>query len=168
MNHEARSVPAPYKTEKVIVLHDWIDQNGHMNVAYYLMAFDHAIGDVYEDIGIDYDRVAETGITTFAVDNHITYQNEVFANNRLRIETQLIAYDQKRWHWFQSMYHAEKNYLVATCEWLVLCMDLKARKVVTHMPEPLWQRTMAVGEKHSSLPRPPEVGRFVSLQSKRR
>jgi len=157
-----------YCTEKVVVLHDWIDQNGHMNVAYYLMAFDHAIGDVFEDIGIEYDNVAQTGISTFAVENHITYQNEVFANDRLRIETQLLGYDDKRWHWFQQMYHAEKGYLAATCEWLVLCMDLKARKVVQIMPPKLLAKTQEVAKGHSRLPYPPEAGRFISIKNKRR
>jgi acyl-CoA thioester hydrolase len=163
-----RPVPVPYENLNVVVLHDWIDQNGHMNVAYYLMAFDHAIGDVYGDIGIDYDDVARTGISTFAVDNHITYQNEVFANDRLRIETQLLGHDAKRWHWFQSMYHAERNYLAATCEWLVLCMDLKARKVVDKMPENLYARSQAVWQRHRDLAPPPEAGRFLSIKNKRR
>ncbi len=162
-----KPVPAPFVTEKVIVLRDWIDQNGHMNVAYYLMAFDHGIAEVFEDIGIDYDHVEKTGITTFAVENHITYQGEVFAGDRLRIETQLVAHDSKRWHVFQHMYHAKKNELAATGEWLVLCIDYHARKV-REMPPALLARTQAIFERHRSLKKPVEVGRFVSLSNKRR
>lgn len=164
----SREMPAaPFVTEKVIVRPEWIDENGHMNVAYYLMAFDHAIGEVFGDVGIQYDKVAETGVSTFAVENHITYQGEVFQGDRLRIESQLLGHDAKRWHWFQSMYHAEKNYLAATIEWLVLCIDLKVRKVREMLPL-LAARTDEIAARHAMLPYPPEAGRVISLQNRRR
>ena len=34
------------------VLEDWIDYNGHMNVAYYVMAFDHGVDQFMHQIGI--------------------------------------------------------------------------------------------------------------------
>ena len=35
-----------------IVLSDWIDINQHMNVAYYVLAFDLAIDDLWATFGI--------------------------------------------------------------------------------------------------------------------
>ena len=34
---------------KMTVLPEWIDHNGHMNVAFYVLAFDVATDTVYED-----------------------------------------------------------------------------------------------------------------------
>lgn len=34
------------------VIPEWIDYNGHMNVAYYVLAFDHATDRLLEEIGI--------------------------------------------------------------------------------------------------------------------
>ena len=33
----------PFKSKNRKVLKEWIDNNGHMNVAYYTLAFDEAI-----------------------------------------------------------------------------------------------------------------------------
>ena len=34
------------------VLESWIDYNGHMNVAYYVMAFDHGVDQFMQQMGI--------------------------------------------------------------------------------------------------------------------
>ena len=36
-----------------VVLPEWIDINGHMNVAYYVLAFDHATDAFFDYIGLD-------------------------------------------------------------------------------------------------------------------
>jgi len=41
--------PFLFETE---VKPEWIDYNGHMNVAYYVLAFDHAIDDFYGRLGL--------------------------------------------------------------------------------------------------------------------
>jgi len=44
---------APLEFSDQQVLPEWIDFNGHMNVAYYVMAFDHGVDGLtsYLDIG---------------------------------------------------------------------------------------------------------------------
>jgi len=161
------SPPTPYESNRLRVLPGWIDGNGHMNVAYYLLAFDQAFDEVYEALDISFGALAGTGISTMAAENHLTYQGEVFEGNPLRITSQLLAFDAKRFQWFQCMYHAEKGYLAATCEWMVLCVDLTARRVA-EFPADLQARLGKVLAAHASLPLPPEAGRAVSLKSRRR
>ena len=36
------SIAGPWEIHQARVLPEWIDYNGHMNVAYYVLAFDHA------------------------------------------------------------------------------------------------------------------------------
>ncbi|HUF55664.1 MAG TPA: thioesterase family protein, partial [Thermohalobaculum sp.] len=43
---------APVRTAERAVPPEWIDYNGHMNVAYYTMAFDNALDEVYAALGI--------------------------------------------------------------------------------------------------------------------
>ena len=50
MSAEPSPIPAPYINETQSVLSEWIDMNGHMNIAYYLTAFDRA----FEDQGFEY------------------------------------------------------------------------------------------------------------------
>ncbi len=43
-----------------IVRPDWIDYNGHMNVAYYVLAFDLAIDALWARIGITDEYIRDT------------------------------------------------------------------------------------------------------------
>jgi len=108
-----------------------------------------------------------TATSTFAAEMHITFQGEVFEGDRLRITSQLIAMDAKKFHWFQAMYHAEKGYLAATCEWMILFIDMTQRRV-TEMPAATREHLERVLAAHATLPRPPEVGRQIDLQNRRR
>ena len=40
----------PFRTKNQTVLAEWIDYNGHMNVAYYTLAFDKALDFFFEDV----------------------------------------------------------------------------------------------------------------------
>ena len=49
-NDVSFELSGPYKTRKQQVLPEWIDYNGHMNVAYYTLAFDKSLDFFFEDI----------------------------------------------------------------------------------------------------------------------
>lgn len=123
-------IRAPFETDRVSVRPEWIDYNGHMNVAYYIRAFDEAFDEIYLVMGVDGDAIRRTGISTFTAEMHITYQREVKEGDRLRITTQLIDFDAKRMHFIQCMFHADQGYLAATDEWLIMCVDLTQRKAI--------------------------------------
>ena len=155
-------IPAPLQLHQESVRPEWIDYNGHMNVAYYVLAFDHAVDAFLDFIGMDEDYRKRTGGTTFSVDCHVTYQREVSDGDPLRFTSQLLAYDEKRIHHFHHMYHAEDGFLAATCEWLSLHVDLEARRVVP-MGADIATRLAATLQSHKDLPRPAEAGRGIAM-----
>jgi acyl-CoA thioester hydrolase len=159
-------IPTPYVSKSQSVLADWIDFNGHMNVAYYLKAFDQGFDEAYDRGGLAIEQLKQTNGSTFVAELHLTYQQEVMEGDPLRITTQLVAFDAKRMHWFQSMYHGRAGYLSATAEWLILYVDLSLRKVAT-MPDDLQRRLSAIREAHFQLPTPPEVGRRIDITNRR-
>jgi acyl-CoA thioester hydrolase len=154
-------IEAPFERHSAVVLPEWIDYNGHMNVAYYLLAFDHASDAFFDYLGLDAAHREATGGSTFAADIHLTYQREVHEGDPLRFTSQLLGFDDKRLRFFQSMYHAADGYLAATMEGLTLYVDL-ARRRVTPFPEEIITRLEAVFTAHRSLPLPPEAGRVVA------
>jgi len=91
------------------VLSEWIDINGHMNVAYYVLAFDRAVDTLWTELGITSDYIEACKCSTFAVECHVTYQAELREDEPYLITSQILAYDEKRIHQFQRMYHAEKK-----------------------------------------------------------
>jgi acyl-CoA thioester hydrolase len=159
-------IPAPYVCDRHSVLKDWTDLNGHMNVAYYLTAFDQSFDEAYELIGITAQHLKQAGGTTFAAEAHVTYQRELVEGDPIRVTSQLIAFDAKRMHWIQCMYHRHHGFLAATAEWLVLYVDLGRRKVAS-MPEDLQQRLARIREAHGRLPRPAVTGRGIDIANRR-
>lgn len=141
---------------------EWIDINQHMNVAYYLLAFDLAVDDLWAKKGLDESYIQSGEGTTFAVEGHITYQRELLEDDPYVITAQIIAYDEKRLHQFQRMYHAEKGFLAATCEWMHLHMDPVARRVSPWRQDVL-ECFAELAEQHASLPLPAEAGRAIRV-----
>ncbi len=158
--------PAPLELRQGRVRPEWLDYNGHMNVAYYVLAFDHACDDFLDYIGMTDAYRARSGGTTFAAEMHVTYQREVVNGDPLRFTSQLLGFDEKRIHFILHMYHAEQGYLAATSEWMSLYVDLASRRVAA-MPVEIASRLAAIHATHKQLPRPPEAGRAMSLTGKR-
>lgn len=154
-------IEAPFDRHRAVVQPEWIDYNGHMNVAYYLLAFDHATDAFFDYLGLDAAHRQATGGSTFAGDIHLTYQREVRQGDPLRITSQLLGYDDKRLRFFQRMYHAEEGFLAATMESLSLYVDLNRRRVAL-FPEAISRRLAAVFAAHRGLPLPPEAGRVIA------
>ena len=145
-----------------VVRPEWIDYNGHMNVAYYLLAFDHATDAFFDYVGLDEGYRRRTGGSTFAVESHITYKCEVGEGDALRFTTQLLGYDAKRLHYIHHMYHADEGFLAAACEWLSLHVDLERRRV-SEMPEEIAGRLSALMAAQRDLPVPPEAGQAIRI-----
>jgi len=138
------------------VLPEWIDINGHMNVAYYVLAFDHGVDQLWNQLGITSKYVEATKCSTFAAECHITYQKELKESEAFRVTSQILAYDRKRIHQFQRMYHADENYLAATAEWMNLHVDLSSRRV-TPFPDTVLSALQEYTERQGVLARPDEA-----------
>jgi acyl-CoA thioesterase FadM len=79
-----------------VVKPEWIDVNGHMNVAYYVLAFDLAVDALWEGFGITAEYIKSSYGTTFAVESHVTYQQELMEGDPYIVTAQILAYDDKR------------------------------------------------------------------------
>jgi acyl-CoA thioester hydrolase len=62
------------------------------------------------------------------------------------------------------MYHAEDGYLAATNELMSLHVSEETRRGAPMAPEIL-ERLRAIQAAHDTLPRPPQVGRRLSLDA---
>jgi len=142
---------------------DWIDYNGHMNVAYYHMAFDRSTDRFLDTIGLGEDYLARESGSMFALEDHMTYQRELEKGDPLRITLQFLDFDEKRVHYFLRMYHADEGYLAATMEHLSIFIDMGMRRSA-RMPPEVHQALAVVFEEHRHLDRPEEVGRLMGIR----
>ncbi len=141
----------------------WIDYNGHMNMAFYNLAFDRALDHVYDELGIGADYVRNGGGSCFTAEIHVNYLQELMQDDPIRITFQLLDCDTKRLHFFESMYHATEGYLAATSEQMALHVDMATRRTAP-FPEPIQQAIERLMTTHRDLPRPPQVGRTMGIR----
>jgi len=145
---------------------DWIDSNGHMNLAYYVVVFDRATDRLYDVLGIGNAYREATGNSCFTLETHTLYEREVTVGERLRVNTTLLGVDAKRLHYFHEMFHAEEGHRVAAQELLVLHIDMRVRRAA---PFPAAEKNKIDAALITQGRRsPPEgVGRRISLGSRK-
>lgn len=159
------SIPAPLELHRESVRPEWIDYNGHMNVAFYVLAFDHATDAFLDYLGLDHGYKGRVEVTTFIADMNVTYVQEVAEGAPLRFTTQLLDFDEKKFRYFHSMYHAEEGFLAATNELLSLHIDLASRRVGV-MSEEILERLRSVHAAHAALETPAGAGRVLGMRRK--
>lgn len=141
----------------------WIDYNGHMNVAYYMLMFDRATDVLFDRLGLGAAYRQRTNHTLFVLEAHITYEREVKEGDMLRIATQLIDADAKRLHLFHTMYHEAEGYRAATNELLTLHVDL-AGPTARSFAAAERAAVDAMLDEHRRLGRPARLGRVIGIR----
>jgi acyl-CoA thioester hydrolase len=83
---------------RVAIQPDWIDFNGHLRDAYYVLALSFAIDGVMDDLGLDAGYRERTHCTLYTLELHIHYLHEIKSSDELRIATSVLDCDRKRIH----------------------------------------------------------------------
>jgi acyl-CoA thioester hydrolase len=144
------------------VLPQWIDANGHMNLAYYVVLFDQATDALYDVIGVGQAYRGETGNSTFTAETHTLYEREVRLGERVRVVPHLLGVDAKRLHYFHEMFHVEQGHRVAAQELIALHIDLRVRRVAP-FPSDLLTRLQEAVRLRGNEPLPQGVGRRIAM-----
>jgi acyl-CoA thioester hydrolase len=163
--HDLADIPTPFDSYRTEVRPEWIDYNGHMNVAYYVLAFDHGTDAFWDFLGIGESYLKRANNSTFALEGHVTYQGEVRLGDPLRITSQLLGFDAKRLHHFHRMFHAAEGYLAATLECVSLHVSLESRRGAP-FPDDRLALLARVKAAHDALGVPDEAGRSVGLRKR--
>ncbi|TCN20369.1 thioesterase family protein [Sinorhizobium americanum] len=143
---------------------DWIDYNGHLNMAYYHVLFNRAGDDAFDEIGIGAAYTNTHFLTSYSAEVHVCYVRELHFGQRVSATFRLLDYDEKRMHYYQELRHVD-GWLAATSEQLCLHIDMSGPKVVPFPPDILskLERVLANHAKHGV---PVRAGRKISIKRK--
>jgi acyl-CoA thioester hydrolase len=141
---------------------DWIDYNGHLNMAFYAVLFDRAIDEIIETWGMGPDYTARDKASIFTLEAHLTYLRELHVGEQVMVRSQLLDFDAKRTHFFQELHVVRDNALSAACEQLHMHIDMTTKRS-SPFPGPVLEKIAAMHERHSTLPVKPQVGHVMSI-----
>ena len=157
---------APIRTRARRVPAEWIDYNGHMNVAYYTMAFDNALDEIFDEyLGVGENLAREQRMGPMALQTQIHYLGELLEGTEIACDFQLLDADAKRIHFFVTMVNLETGAVAATYESLSMNVDLEARRSAPY-PERARNRIGRLLALHAALPRPPLAGNQLGIRRK--
>jgi acyl-CoA thioester hydrolase len=77
---------------------EWIDYNGHLRDAYYVVALSSAVDQVMDHLGLDAAYRERTQCTLYTLELHIHYLREIKASDELTVATSVLDFDSKRIH----------------------------------------------------------------------
>ena len=163
--NELLNIKAPLICPEEHVADDWIDYNGHMNMAFYNVAFDHGVDYLFDLVGVGADYAERGEGTCFTLEAHVTYLQELMQGDPLRVELQLLDFDSKRMHFFEQMYHGEQGFLAATSEQITMHVDMQSRRS-TPFPNTALANIEKIMAAHRGLERPAQVGHVIGIPHK--
>lgn len=142
---------------------EWLDWNRHMNLGYYVIAFDHATTAFCRQIGAAAEYTREKLGMYFVLECHVNYMKELTEGEPFRIRTQLLDHDGKRFHLFHTMYEPDGGATISTNELMVMNVDYVSRRSA---PWPAWamDRLNLIGSRHAVLPRPAHAGSVIGIR----
>lgn len=114
---------------------EYEDENGHMNMRYYLALFDDAGYSLIEMIGLSLDYHREHGTGGFDLEHHVHYLAEVAIGDQVTIYVRIVGRTAKRIHYLMFMLNDTQGKLAAIFECVNSFADLTVRKTAPYPPE---------------------------------
>ncbi|OLU16422.1 4-hydroxybenzoyl-CoA thioesterase [Pseudomonas sp. PA1(2017)] len=152
-------LPVTYTTA---VQADWVDYNGHLRDAYYLLICSFATDGLMDLIGLDEAGRARTGHTLYTLECHLNFLAEVKLGVEVQVRTQLLGHDRKRLHVHHLLERCDDETVVAESEQMLMNIDTLAGRSVPFDT----QVEVRVGELAATqidLPPSTHVGRTIGL-----
>lgn len=159
-------IAAPFLTTVMQIEPQWIDYNGHLNMAYYNVLFDRGIDQMWLELGIGPQYLKERNGSTFTAECHVRYLREVHLGDPVQVAVYLVEVDDKRLHTFEELRHATEGWLSATSENMTLHVDMAARKTAPFPPD-IAARIRNVAAAHAKVARPDGLGRNIAMPTKK-
>ncbi len=125
------------------------DHMGHMNVMWYVGKFDEATWNFFTGLGISPTFLRDNARGMAAVDQHITYFQELTAGDIITIRTRLVELAGKVIKFRHEMYNGETGETAAATDLIAVHMDTKTRKSTAFPDQIIANGAVRLGEQVS-------------------
>jgi acyl-CoA thioester hydrolase len=104
---------------------EWVDYNGHLRDAFYMLIYSLATDAFMDRIGLDDAGRRARQRTLYTLEAHISYLREIKEGAPVRVDARIIAHDKKRIHMYLEMFEGEGEgaHAVSACEQMLMHID---------------------------------------------
>ena len=127
---ENQKLSLPIKVSKGTVKEDWIDYNGHMNMAYYVQCFEESSDYLLENLNLGYRYAIEEQKGVFVIKCEIDYRKEIKLHENFIISLEELVCKGKKLIMGLKMLNTN-NETIAEYEILNLNVDFETKKSST-------------------------------------
>ena len=131
---ENQKLSLPIKVSQGTVKEDWIDYNGHMNMAYYVQCFEESSDFLLEHMDLGYRYAIEEQKGVFVIKCEINYRKEINLDENFIISLEELVCKGKKLIVGLKMFN-ENNETIADYKILNLNVDLETKKSITFSPK---------------------------------
>jgi acyl-CoA thioester hydrolase len=143
---------------------EWVDYNGHLRDAYYMLIFSFATDELIDMIGLPDAVRKERGRSIYTIEAHINYLHEIKEGARVRVDMRLLAHDAKRLHLYLEMFADEGEQPVAAGEQMLLHVDTSGPRSVAFDAD-IAARVRELADAHATLAAATYAGRMIGLSA---
>lgn len=145
---------------------EWVDYNGHLRDAYYLLIFSYASDAFMDLIGLDDAGRQASQRTIYTIETHLNYLLEVKQAGQYTVMSQILFSDNKRVRLFHNLINLDTSTIHATNEQALLHIDQTGPKVAVFNPD-VAEKVNALAQVQRDLPWPENAGRSISFGQKK-
>jgi acyl-CoA thioester hydrolase len=153
---------SPLVTWKGSILPEWVDYNGHLRDAFYLLIFSFAGDKLMDLIGLDDAGRKQHGHSLFTLESHINYLQEVGQADEVEATAQILGFDSKRLHVFLALHRQNDPAMRACSEQMWINVDTTKRRSVAFAAE-VDAQISYFAKAHELFPEPRYAGRVIQL-----
>ncbi|MDR5740607.1 MULTISPECIES: thioesterase family protein [unclassified Caballeronia] len=102
---------------------EWVDYNGHLRDAFYMLIYSLATDAFMDGIGLGDETRRARHRTLYTLEAHVTYLRELKEGAAVRVDVRVIAKDTKRIHLYLQMFEGEGVDAVSACEQMLMHID---------------------------------------------
>lgn len=149
-----------------VVREEWVDYNGHLRDAFYLLIFSFATDALIDRIGLDAATRQARARSIYTLEAHVNYLQEIKLGTAVRIDARVLAVDAKRMHLYMEMFADGVDGAVSASEQMLMHIDTAGPKSAPFDAD-VHARLTAMHEAQRDMPAPAWAGRVIGLPAPR-
>ncbi|KVR54903.1 4-hydroxybenzoyl-CoA thioesterase [Burkholderia ubonensis] len=157
----------PLTIYRDVVRPEWVDYNGHLRDAFYLLIFSFATDALLDRIGLDDAARKSRGRSVYTLEAHVNYLHEIKEGARVRVDARVVAHDAKRLHLYLELFADGRDDAVSASEQMLLHVDTRDGPKSAPFDDDVAAQLAALHALQRDCPPPAYAGRVIDLPPRR-